>query len=497
MSFQYSYKMPTFIRLLPARIQLYSWLFIGLPQLMIFCRFTKWTTQAFNCLQSWDRVISITKPITMNSGALNATMLTANSFFANPTVTAGATANTESVTATSGGGTVTTNTYQITAAGPASQTLSYDGSGGNGNGNLANDGTNLYSWDAENRLVQITYPGSGNSTQFVYDGLGNRVKIVENGTVPAYTGNATKQFIFADGQMCEERDGSGVLVSQFYGGGQKTNGSAYFYTKDHLGSIRGVTDSSGTLKTSYSYDAYGRVSPNYVSGTVTSDMQFCGYYEHSRSLLNLTATRAYNANLGRFISRDPIEEDGGINLYAYVGNNPISYVDPLGLWRLSIQWRSPAGVDPALGAHGNLMLEPTGNESFPVQGWGASRQGLEMQVVPKGVLENPKYRQTVADSNTSKMSYCEVKAKMDAAAAAVGSQVPDWSFYRPFDIGPIPAQNSDTVLWEMINRMGLTPPPPMEGVWAPGYGPKPSDPEISIPVPRFQVPDFSIPRQLY
>lgn len=54
---------------------------------------------------------------------------------------------------------------------------------------------------------------------------------------------------------------------------------------------------------------------------------------HSRSGLNLTRTRAYSANLGRFISRDPIAERGGVNLYGYVRNNSIRFRDPSGLFQ--------------------------------------------------------------------------------------------------------------------------------------------------------------------
>jgi len=62
--------------------------------------------------------------------------------------------------------------------------------------------------------------------------------------------------------------------------------------------------------------------------------QFAGYYFHAASGLSLTLYRPYDPGTGRWLSRDPVGENGGINLYDYVGNNPISGRDPLGLWNL-------------------------------------------------------------------------------------------------------------------------------------------------------------------
>jgi RHS repeat-associated protein len=90
-----------------------------------------------------------------------------------------------------------------------------------------------------------------------------------------------------------------------------------------------LTDTSGTILARYSYDPYGRRTK--VSGSYDADFGFTGHYYHAPSGLHLALYRAYDADTGRWLSRDPIGESGGLNLYGYVRNNPMSYVDPFGL----------------------------------------------------------------------------------------------------------------------------------------------------------------------
>ncbi|MBI5175458.1 MAG: hypothetical protein HY986_21415 [Candidatus Melainabacteria bacterium] len=89
---------------------------------------------------------------------------------------------------------------------------------------MTSDGTNSYTWAAENRLIQITYPGSGNNSQFVYDAFSGLVKIVET---TSSTVTSTKQFIRCSNQICEERNASSTLQKQFFGWGQTISGTNY------------------------------------------------------------------------------------------------------------------------------------------------------------------------------------------------------------------------------------------------------------------------------
>jgi RHS repeat-associated protein len=179
-----------------------------------------------------------------------------------------------------------------------------------------------YAWDAANRLVKISKPGA--VTEFVYDGLSRRV-------AEKYNGNIIKRWIWfnGDAQPAEERDASNGVTRRFYSGmGEQIGVTNYFYTVDHLGSVRELTDGTGAVRARYAYDPYGRRTK--VSGDLEASFGYTGYYQHSASGLSLALYRAFNPRLGRFISRDPIEEKGGVNLYGYVLNDPINLWDSLG-----------------------------------------------------------------------------------------------------------------------------------------------------------------------
>ena len=129
----------------------------------------------------------------------------------------------------------------------------------------------------------------------------------------------------------EARDASSNVTAQYFPLGQTVSGTNYYYTIDQLGSVRDVINSSGTLVEQLTYDPYGRAT--LLQGSLLSDFQYASYYYHAPSGLNLTLNRALNPNLGRWINRDPIGEEGGVNLYAYVANDAILFVDLAGLWK--------------------------------------------------------------------------------------------------------------------------------------------------------------------
>jgi len=121
--------------------------------------------------------------------------------------------------------------------------------------------------------------------------------------------------------------------------------------RDHLGSIREITGTNGVVLDRYAYDPYGQQTQ--LTGTMVSDFGYTGQYYHQRSGLNLAPYREYSASLGRWISRDPLGEAGGINLYDYVGNAPVNFVDPKGEFLIGAVVGGVVGaISGATGAYG-------------------------------------------------------------------------------------------------------------------------------------------------
>ncbi len=121
----------------------------------------------------------------------------------------------------------------------------------------------------------------------------------------------------------------GLLAVQDAGASQD-----YVYFHDALGSVGQVLDlaaptAGAAMVAKYEYDPYGHQTG--VAGTYDQPFRFSGKYHDAETGLGYWGYRYYNPVLGRWLNRDPLEEAGGVNLYAYCANEPATLTDPLGL----------------------------------------------------------------------------------------------------------------------------------------------------------------------
>jgi len=102
----------------------------------------------------------------------------------------------------------------------------------------------------------------------------------------------------------------------------------WYVHADGLGSITALSNASGSIVQTYSYDSFGNITS---TGSITQPFTYTGREYDSETGMYFYRARYYDPKVGRFVTKDPIGFDGGINFYIYVGNNPINLVDPEGL----------------------------------------------------------------------------------------------------------------------------------------------------------------------
>jgi RHS repeat-associated protein len=145
-------------------------------------------------------------------------------------------------------------------------------------------------------------------------------------------GTTVTKFIY-DGLDVLADDNAGTLTKYLNGLGidsklrVQTGSTINYFLTDHLGSTNGLADSSGSLTASTSYDSFD----NATNTSFPTRYQYTGREFDSFTGLHYYRARWYYANLGRFISEDPIGFAGGdFNLFEYVWSNPQNFTDPKG-----------------------------------------------------------------------------------------------------------------------------------------------------------------------
>ncbi|OZB82170.1 MAG: hypothetical protein B7X28_03940 [Halothiobacillus sp. 13-55-253] len=151
----------------------------------------------------------------------------------------------------------------------------------------------------------------------------------------------TTKFLWCGERICEARDNSDNVLARYYAQGERHGSTIAYYAQDQIGSVVATVDPQGQITSRLRYDSYGTLTSS--SGTLP-DYRYAGLYVHPQSSLYLATYRAYDPKIGRWLSRDPIRETGGINLYAYVTSNPVINIDPKGL---DIWIEGPSGSEPS------------------------------------------------------------------------------------------------------------------------------------------------------
>ena len=209
-------------------------------------------------------------------------------------------------------------------------------------GNMINDTTHSYTFDAENHLTQVDgTPGNCSSATecYVYDGDGRRVE--------KETSSVSKIYWYdQNGSVLDETDGSGNTSNSsfneyiFFNGNRiarlDSSANVYYYFADHLGTTRVITNASGSI--CYDSDLYpfGVERPPYTQSCTFNTYKFTGKERDSETGLENFGARYDASTMGRFVSPDAMgaawsqEDPQSFNLYSYVENNPASLTDPSG-----------------------------------------------------------------------------------------------------------------------------------------------------------------------
>jgi len=209
-------------------------------------------------------------------------------------------------------------------------------------GNLSGvSGGTYYTWDVMDRLIGASVPGG--TASYLYDADGRRVKQT--------IGSAVTNFLWdeqsAYGDVTLETDGSNAITANYTIGqgcpicdvsgllSQNKGGTVSYFLKDGQGNVRNLTNGSGSIVESYSYDAFGTRQSG-PTNPITNYLYTGQQFDNLTNLYDLRA-RYYNPGVGRFWSADRWDPEPlksiEYNKYVYVANDPINSYDPLGYFK--------------------------------------------------------------------------------------------------------------------------------------------------------------------
>ncbi len=207
-------------------------------------------------------------------------------------------------------------------------------------GNMLTNGVWSYTWDAENRLI-AAYSNSLCVVSNAYDHASRRVL--------KFTPTATHTFIYDGWNLIQEtvQNQQSTITNQYVWGTDLSNtmqGAGgvggllaislndfwYFPFYDANGNVTAYVDEQGSIVAEYAYDAFGSTISQSDTMSDAFPHRFSTKYFDAETGLYYYGYRFYNPILHRWLNRDPIEENGGVNLYAFCRNDGVNYIDPKG-----------------------------------------------------------------------------------------------------------------------------------------------------------------------
>lgn len=260
------------------------------------------------------------------------------------------------------------------------------------NGNLRDDGTRAYTYDAYGHLTRVTTNGGTTElARYEYDALDRRVREI--------TPSGVEHYIYDGDNLVLVLDGASAIKRQYVYGDAvdrpvllRIGNADSYYQLDGMGSVVALSDAAGAVIERYRYDPFGRTQIEDPSGApraasvVGNRRGFMGQYLDSATGLVRMGVRDYSPDLGRFLQPDPAGTADGQNLYAYAGADPVNFSDPTGLFRKAsledVRIASFAEIDLPLIGKTDIRLSSAVDIAAAVSGIaqlakGAAKSGLK------------------------------------------------------------------------------------------------------------------------
>ncbi len=139
--------------------------------------------------------------------------------------------------------------------------------------------------------------------------------------------------VIDEGKSKGKNTGTPLTADAGYALNNAETTAVYYFHCDHLGTPQAITDENGSVVWKADYKPFGEIT--LTTAAVENNFRFPGQFYDAETGLHYNWHRYYDAGTGRYLTPDPIGLEGGINLYAYVMNNPVNMIDPFGLETLS------------------------------------------------------------------------------------------------------------------------------------------------------------------